>query len=553
MPHRYIESNYTAQSKEGQAHTSEQQGLPHFASDGSGGLGINCWSKTMARLRFSPCLIWFKVWAARLVAAEFIEDFHEKTMEPTIEMLYGAARPSPDKDESLVMLRIKKKVWLELSAFDFAKSSQLLESWKSPEQSVRIFAHGVPNCAGEELLELFTSRSEGFGWERAVQLHALHSQAVHEAIMSSSARVYDPDEATVFYIPAFFSLLVERYIDSDMASVEILNCIANTWGSLPQQYFYRNAGYDHFIVAGTCHPYSVCAVLECDVTMYHPYARNVFSLVGGVREIGHPDFAFAAGKGFQQLRTVFVPFPVTLNCERALRLAEQDRNTVVSFIGTENSRVRSIFKSLVEDPSRTYASDPRLYIKVLQDTEGDDGEEARKATLGEGGMRPIDDLYADSEFCLVLPGHIYDLGRRAYDAMARACVLVIVAMAPMFVSVPFAWQVPWEKFAIFTTVRDTEDAAKILDSLLLSTQHEEQLCTASSPGLLLPPSVMCRESSDIEHSCVHSTFQQKRAAPAGWQSCNSLSAGHPAALPATLVPSTSRALSARRGADRASS
>ena len=49
-------------------------------------------------------------------------------------------------------------------------------------------------------------------------------------------------------------------------------------------------------------------------------------------------------------------------------------------------------------------------------------------SVGTGGDKSVDELYSNSQFCLILPGHVYDLGRRAYDAMARACILVIVAL-----------------------------------------------------------------------------------------------------------------------------
>lgn len=401
--------------------------------------------------------------------AEFIEDFHERNVHPIVDVLLGA--DASRKEKSLIMVHAKKEIFVEPMGFDFPA----LDLQGSRAKEVRIYVHTVPNCAGEELFEVFAHPDKGFGWDKAVQLHALHIKSVHDAILSSNNLVDSPEKATTFYIPAFFSLLVERFIDSDMKSVEALNCIANTWNSLPRDLFYRNAGYDHFIAAGTCFPYSICPSHECDVTAFHPFAKNVMTLVGGVRDIGHPDFAFTRGAAFQRLSTIVVPFPVTLDCERLLRLAhpQRKRETVASFVGTENSRLRTLFRSLFDASEILYHARSKFYIKVLEDSVGEDGEATRKATLAEEGGRPIDDLYADSEFCLVLPGHVYDLGRRAYDAMARACLPVIVAMEPMFVSVPFAGQIPWKDFAIFASVRDEADAAAILESLLKSTQTEE--------------------------------------------------------------------------------
>ena len=410
-------------------------------------------------------MIWklHAIWTA--TQAEYIEDYYESSVHPTVDVLVGAG-PNPQRRESLLMVHAKKDDYLEHMAFNFPS----LDS-NQGKNNVRIYVHQVPNCAGEELLDVFMQPDRGFGWDRAVQLHATHIKAVHEAILSSQNRVDNPEKATAFYIPAFFSLLVERYIDSDMKSLDALNCIANAWNLLPRDIFHRNAGYDHFIAAGTCFPYSVCPVLECDVTAFHPFGKNVMALVGGVRDIGHPDFAFTKGTAFQRLSTIFVPFPVMLDCERVVKLAQRKRETVASFVGTDNSRIRTIFRSLFEGEVSPNVRD-QFYIKVLQDV-GEDGEAARKATLAEDGGRPIDELYADSEFCLVLPGHVYDLGRRAYDAMARACIPVIVAMHPMFVSVPFAGHIPWEDFALFASVRNERDAAGVLESLFRAFSTEE--------------------------------------------------------------------------------
>ena len=474
----------------------------------------------------------------RGVLGEFIEDFHSDLVTPTFGMLVGGAARSPtghpDKDGSLVMARISKDVFQQSVALDFKTASKYVAP-QALEMSVRIYVHPVPKCAGEELLDLFISQSRGFGWGRAVQLHALHIKAVHDAIMRSQARVEDPSEATVFYIPAFHSLLVERYIDSDMTAIAALNCMSLSWAMLREDVWHRNAGYDHFISAGTCHPYSVCGALECDVTNFHPFAVNVFALVGGVREIGHPDFAFTPGKGFQRLRTIIVPFPVTLDCERLLQLArpEKIRPLDVTFVGTENSRVRQIFRELMEDRSWPHHSDRRLHIRVLPDD--DVGEGARRIALGAEGDMSIDELYSNSQFCLVLPGHVYDLGRRAYDAMARACIPVVVAMAPMSVAVPFSWQIPWEEFAVFATVRDVGDAAKVVERLGKAAQEEFSTAAIAArreamlkylPSLFLPPHKNCLPGLP---SAMNGILQELGARQTAWAA---MSTTKSAAMPA---------------------
>ncbi|CAK0860790.1 unnamed protein product, partial [Prorocentrum cordatum] len=443
-----------------------------------------------------------------------IEDFLAAAARPKFHMLLGA---TPGGGGRLLSSDFPKEPWLDALRLDFGAAAEAPLPARGrgsarPGGGVRIFVHEVPGCAGEAVLQEFLAAG-GFGWPQALRLHAEHAAAVHRAAkLDSGAVVADEAEATVFYIPAFFGLLVERFLDTQ--DTAHLNCISETWHGLPERIFLRNAGYDHFISAGTCHPYSICGTMECDVTVYHPFAGNVMVLAGGVRDLGHPDFAFEPAAMYRLLRFITVPFPVALDCQRLADLADasHERPVAVAFLGSENwsgfglrtdsarrpagtawprelpvsgplasenSRARRIFREMYADERWGAHGDPRVDIRILPD--GGSGEAARAAALGAGGNGTgsgssdgaIGDLYARSQFCLVLPGHIYDLGRRAYDAMSRGCLPVIVAVTPMHVSVPFAWQLPWHELAVFATVETPEDAARVVRALVAATESEE--------------------------------------------------------------------------------
>mmetsp|Transcript_81357 Transcript_81357/g.252879 ORF Transcript_81357/g.252879 Transcript_81357/m.252879 type:complete len:470 (-) Transcript_81357:45-1454(-) len=428
-------------------------------------------------------------------------------------MLLGATRGQGPEASRLLSSDLAKAPWTEALALDFRQPAAALRDLAPGLlRSVRVYVHEVPACAGVEVLMRFMPAAStgggeaaysgrGFGWPLAIQLHAEHALRLHRAILASEAVVSDPANATLFYIPAFLGFLVERWIDTQDPGH--LNCISTAWHEIPDDIFLRNAGYDHFLIAGTCHPYSICSAMECDITTYHPFAGNVAVLAGGTRDVGHPDLSFTPVALFRQLRTVSVPFPVTLDCARLSGLSEPSvrRPLAVAFVGSENSRVRRVFRELVEDEGWPHRSDSRVHIRVLPDSE--DGEVARRAALGgDGGQRTahVQELYAESEFCLVLPGHVYDLGRRAYDAMARGCLPVVVALAPMYVSVPFAWQLPWQDFAVFASVGSLEDAAAVVESLLAATETAAGRAAIASrraallrqaPALFLPPHVRC--------------------------------------------------------------
>merc|ERR1712070_1336915 len=130
-----------------------------------------------------------------------------------------------------------------------------------------------------------------------------------------------------------------------------------------------------------------------------------------------------------------------------------------------------------------------------------EGEAARRAALGGGSDGPTAaELYAASEFCLVLPGHVYDLGRRFYDIVAHGCIPVVVALAPMFVSVPFSWQLPWTEIAVFGSVASAQDAGNLLQTLLAAAWDpvgrariaaRRAALVKHAPALFLPPHSQC--------------------------------------------------------------
>lgn len=177
--------------------------------------------------------------------------------------------------------------------------------------------------------------------------------------------------------------------------------------------------------------------------------------------------------------------------------------------------------------------DPRIHMRIIPEEDSNEGgDEVRKATLGGDASDGLSaqGLYAASEFCLVLPGHIYDLGRRAYDVIARACIPVIVAMFPMFVTVPFASQLPWTEFAVFATVKDEEDAARMLRQLVESATDENGRAAIAkrraalrehAPSLFLPPHSRCPEGS---LTAMDSILQEIGARQVSWAALRSVRA-----------------------------
>merc|ERR1712232_707067 len=56
-------------------------------------------------------------------------------------------------------------------------------------------------------------------------------------------------------------------------------CISQVFQGLRQnEYYLRNAAYDHFWVAGIQHPFNPCTQLQCQLEVLDPFARNMMFL-----------------------------------------------------------------------------------------------------------------------------------------------------------------------------------------------------------------------------------------------------------------------------------
>ncbi|CAJ1360465.1 unnamed protein product, partial [Effrenium voratum] len=112
----------------------------------------------------------------------------------------------------------------------------------------KVFVYPVPPCASEVL----TSPGDGavgldqeanalYLRKAAAQLGPLHAQ-----LMARIWRTEDPEEAELFYIPAFFSLLFWR------GDYEALQCVVRTFAELSGRFdvFGRRNGTDHVVLYG---------------------------------------------------------------------------------------------------------------------------------------------------------------------------------------------------------------------------------------------------------------------------------------------------------------
>eukprot|EP00927_Polykrikos_kofoidii_P071435 TRINITY_DN67699_c0_g1_i1.p1 TRINITY_DN67699_c0_g1~~TRINITY_DN67699_c0_g1_i1.p1 ORF type:complete len:659 (+),score=101.89 TRINITY_DN67699_c0_g1_i1:114-2090(+) len=411
--------------------------------------------------------------------------------------------------------------------FDFEALSR--QPRGGPEADVRIFVHSVPPCAGESLLRDFLDAGDelkGDAWRDFVFQQAQHLHALHDAVMRSGALVKDSRDATVFYVPAFWSLVVEamlmlsslrdphtglivapkaggsmtlvdKVLDNVFATgVSPTACLTMTFDALRQSDVYmRNAAYDHFWVAGIQNPLNIIPALAARFENYDPFAKNMMFLAAGVREHGWSDFLFEwHTPQYSNLHKIFVPYSTTVHCRllEALAHSPRPRPLAVVFAGSCTSRVRHWAREVARD----VASDRRIVLRFA-DVEKVRAESLRGSEGGNGSARlalttNYTALYRSADFCLVLPGHLHDLTKRCYDAMAQGCLPVIITKPRFWMALPFAarhGRGSWTSFADFRRAGSKAAFRQIIDELVIRHEHDQEgirrqrLALSSAPGL----------------------------------------------------------------------
>eukprot|EP00931_Biecheleriopsis_adriatica_P009404 TRINITY_DN110486_c0_g1_i1.p1 TRINITY_DN110486_c0_g1~~TRINITY_DN110486_c0_g1_i1.p1 ORF type:complete len:308 (+),score=55.46 TRINITY_DN110486_c0_g1_i1:1-924(+) len=114
----------------------------------------------------------------------------------------------------------------------------------------KVFVVDAPACAGERLLNFTAAysgsyRREQFYWRTQWAIDLL--RGLHERALESATS--DIGEAAVFYVPAFFALLIAIHDDESLA------CLTKAAAALTSSSLYwRNVGYDHFYLHGLEYP-----------------------------------------------------------------------------------------------------------------------------------------------------------------------------------------------------------------------------------------------------------------------------------------------------------
>ncbi|KAF5729206.1 Exostosin family protein isoform 1 [Tripterygium wilfordii] len=261
-----------------------------------------------------------------------------------------------------------------------------------------------------------------------------------ERVGSPVVKVTDPEDADLFYVPVFSSLslivntgrtegssLFKGYSDEDMqdALVEWLES---------QQYWKRNSGWDHVIIAGD--PNALYRVID--------KVKNAVLLVS--------DFGRLRPDQGSLVKDVIMPYAHRINTYTG-DLGVENRKTLLFFMGNryrkEGGKIRD------------------LLFKVL---EKEEGVTIKHGTQSRENRRAASQGMHTSKFCLNPAGDTPS-ACRLFDSIVSLCIPVIVSDD---IELPFEDVIDYKKIALFV---ETSDALKLgyLVKMLRSVTPEKIL------------------------------------------------------------------------------
>ncbi|KAJ0017270.1 hypothetical protein Pint_12258 [Pistacia integerrima] len=237
-----------------------------------------------------------------------------------------------------------------------------------------------------------------------------------ERVGSPIVKVTDPEEADLFFVPVFSSLSLivnnggglateggaRRYSDDEMQE-ELVEWLEK------QEYWRRNNGWDHVIVAGD--PNAMLRVVD--------RVKNAVLLVS--------DFGRLRGDQGSLVKDVIIPYSHRINLYKG-EVGVENRNTLLFFMGNryrkEGGKIRDLLFNLLE-------TEEGVIIK-----HGTQSRENRRAATR--GMHT-------SKFCLNPAGDTPS-ACRLFDSIVSLCIPVIVSDS---IELPFEDVIDYRKMAIF--------------------------------------------------------------------------------------------------------
>lgn len=241
----------------------------------------------------------------------------------------------------------------------------------------------------------------------------------HDRVDSAVARVYDPDQADLFYVPFFSSLslvvnlnrpgtlggtALSLYSDEEMQE-SLMEWLEN------QEYWKRNNGWDHVFICQD--PNALYKVVD--------RVKNGVLLVSDFGRLTHNQGSL--------VKDVILPYSHRINSYLG-NIGVENRDTLLFFMGNryrkEGGKVRDLLFQLLENEE-----------DVIIKHGAQSRESRREATRG----------MHTSKFCLHPAGDTPS-ACRLFDAIVSLCIPVVVSD---YIELPFEDVIDYRKVAIFVS------------------------------------------------------------------------------------------------------
>lgn len=346
----------------------------------------------------------------------------------------------------------------------------MTEAWSQRQlafENLRIFAYDLPACA-RPALDVLQQMDDDHD--------RLHLQGMMQQILAVEDHlkkhlVSTPEEADLFWVPAYFPLLFwleQNQLDATEAWH--LFCVQKTVNVIEESpYIFRNAGYDHLLIYGYEYPHWK-RLSHLVLDNYSPFLGNAILISVGYWSQGRRSATVNAGL-YPLLRIVTVPYFAHWDCHLKEDLLKRPRQVAVAFAGSIKDRPpyfvfreRLLVAGAVE---RAFKNDSRVLFEVFGATAAERTNFAREYKAHRS------QLYSSADFCLAMPGDGNTAGR-LFDAMMLGCIPVLLFHPDSYPVLPFVSRIPWHDFAVVASMASEEQAGAILQGLLDMPLAERQ-------------------------------------------------------------------------------
>lgn len=342
-----------------------------------------------------------------------------------------------------------------------------------------IYFYDVPPCAREVPFHLVAQVEDGEAGAEALRpaerLHLrgmLQHMLAVERHLEREHRVSSPEEASLFYVPAYFPLLFwldQRVTDPEHAPH--LACVKETLARMSElPFLLRNAGYDHLLLYGYEYPHWK-RLNHLVLDTYSPFMGNALLLSVSFWSQGRRAALFGGGL-YPLLRVIPLPYYAAWDCSHQAELLTSPRDIVVSFVGSLKNnpphfvfRERLYLSAAVERPE--LANDSRVFVQLFP------SDDERRHAFARDFIADRASLYTRSHFCLVMPGDGNTAGR-VFDVMVSGCVPVLFFHPDTYPVLPFSTKIPWADITLAHSVANEDDVAVALARVLAVPAAERE-------------------------------------------------------------------------------